>query len=45
MAGGKSPDTPVAVVRRFSWPDQSVLRATLATVAEVLSNGASVRRQ
>jgi uroporphyrinogen III methyltransferase / synthase len=36
MAGGKAADTPVAVVRRVSWPDQSVLRATLGTVADVL---------
>ena len=31
---GKSPDTPVAVVRRCSWSDQSVIRCTLDAVAE-----------
>ena len=29
IAGGKSPDTPVAIVRRCSWPDQSVHRTRL----------------
>ncbi len=37
IAGGKSPDTPVAVVRRCSWPDQEIVRATLATVAATLA--------
>ena len=37
IVGGKSPDTPVAVVRRCSWPDQEVVRATLATVAGTLA--------
>jgi precorrin-4/cobalt-precorrin-4 C11-methyltransferase len=30
------PDCPVAVVHRASWPDQRVIRATLATVREVV---------
>ncbi len=29
IEGGKSPQTPVAVVRRCSWPDQTVYRTTL----------------
>lgn len=32
-ASGYGPDTPVAVVYRASWPDQRVIRATLATIA------------
>ena len=36
MRHGKSPDTPVAVVRRCSWPDQTSFTATLATVADEL---------
>ena len=37
MAGGKSPDTPVAIVRRCSWADQQTVRCTLATLPEVLA--------
>jgi uroporphyrinogen III methyltransferase/synthase len=37
MAGGKSPDTPVAIVRRCTWADQQTVRCTLATLAEVLA--------
>jgi len=33
LARGKPADTPVAVVRRCSWSDQSVVRCTLGTVA------------
>lgn len=33
MAAGKSPDTPVTVVSRCSWPDQRVGTTTLATCA------------
>jgi len=33
MARGKSPRTPVAIVRRCSWPDQQTIRCTLGTVA------------
>jgi len=36
VRGGRSPDTPVAVVRRVSWPDQQVFHATLGTVAELV---------
>jgi uroporphyrinogen III methyltransferase / synthase len=31
--GGRSPKTPVAIVRRVTWPDQQVIRCTLHTVA------------
>ena len=34
---GKSPKTPVAIVRRCSWPDQEIAFCTLGTVAEMLS--------
>ncbi len=33
LAAGKSPDTPVALVRRCSFPDQQVWQTTLAEVA------------
>lgn len=32
-AGGYPEDTPVAVVQKASWPDQKIVRSTLATVA------------
>lgn len=32
LAGGYPPETPVAVVHRVTWEDQSILRGTLATV-------------
>jgi uroporphyrinogen III methyltransferase / synthase len=34
IAGGRSPDTPVAAVRNGTRPDQHTVRATLATVAD-----------
>ena len=36
-AGGYSPDTPVAVVEKASWPEQRIFRGTLTTIAEQLS--------
>ncbi|HVU87894.1 MAG TPA: uroporphyrinogen-III C-methyltransferase [Pirellulales bacterium] len=33
MAGGLDAATPVAVIRRCTWPDQTTLRTTLGTVA------------
>lgn len=35
---GKSPETPVAIVCRCSWPDQSVIRCTLKDVAELIAS-------
>lgn len=35
------PDCPVAVVYRASWPDQRIVRATLATIAAALGDGIS----
>ena len=34
IAAGKSPDTPTAIVRRCSWPDQQTNTCTLASVAD-----------
>ncbi len=34
---GKPPDTPVAVIRRCSWNEQTVHRATIATVADLIA--------
>jgi uroporphyrinogen III methyltransferase/synthase len=39
VRGGKSPETPVAIVRRVTWPDQQVFRCTLGNVAEVIEQG------
>jgi siroheme synthase len=36
LNSGKSPRTPVAIVRRATWPDQVTYRATLATVSELI---------
>lgn len=36
VRGGRSPDTPVAVVRRVAWPDQQTFHATLGTLAELV---------
>ena len=40
MCGGRSPHTPVAIVRRASWPDQETIRCTLGTVADVIQQQA-----
>jgi siroheme synthase len=32
IAGGKPPDTPVAIIRQVSNPDQEIYRCTLGTV-------------
>lgn len=34
--GGYSPDTPVAVVEKASWPEQRIFRGTLTTIADQL---------
>lgn len=43
IEAGKSPSTPVALVRRCSWPDQQVLRCELGSVAETLSSHSEFR--
>ena len=37
MEGGYSPDTPVAVVEKASWPEQRIFRGTLTTIADQLA--------
>ena len=39
-----SPDIPVAVVYRASWPDEKIVRGTLATIAEKVRS-AGIKRQ
>ena len=34
MAGGYAADTPIAIVQKASWPEQKIVRGTLATIAE-----------
>jgi hypothetical protein len=34
MAAGRSPDTPVAAVQMAFWPGESVVSATLGTIAD-----------
>jgi uroporphyrinogen III methyltransferase/synthase len=36
VAAGKPAQTPSAIVRRCSWPDQMALRCTLGTIAETI---------
>jgi uroporphyrinogen III methyltransferase/synthase len=36
LRGGRLPETPVAIVRRATWPDQKTIRCTLGTVADVI---------
>jgi precorrin-4/cobalt-precorrin-4 C11-methyltransferase len=36
-------DCPVAIVYRASWPDERILRGTLATIAEMVANAALER--
>ncbi len=37
LAHGKPDETPAAIIRRCSWPDQTVIHTTLARVAEELT--------
>jgi uroporphyrinogen III methyltransferase/synthase len=39
IANGKSPDTPVAIVRRCSFPDQQTIETTLGEVGAMLGRG------
>ena len=36
MDGGYSADTPVAIVVRATWPDEKILRGTIATIADII---------
>lgn len=42
--GGYAPDTPVDIVVRATWPDQKILRGTIATIADIIHE-AGVTRQ
>lgn len=44
LAGAYTPSTPVAVVRRASWPDELVVEGTLADIAEKVKS-AGIDRQ
>jgi len=43
LAGGYAADTPAAVVAKASWPDQKIVRGTLATIAAAVA-GARMER-
>jgi len=34
IAGGYAPDTPIAIVQRASWPEEKIVRGTLATIVK-----------
>ncbi len=44
LAGGYPEDTPVAIVVRASWPDQRILRGTLATIGKVVAEAGVIRQ-
>ena len=44
IEGGYSEDTPVAIVIRASWPDQKILRGTLATIADQVREAGVIRQ-
>jgi uroporphyrinogen III methyltransferase/synthase len=37
VRGGRSSQTPVAIVRRVTWPDEETIRCTLGTVADLIA--------
>lgn len=43
LQAGKSAATPVALVRRISWPDQQIIHSTLGAVAEELTPSHKLR--
>lgn len=43
MEHGKSADTPCAIIRRCSWPDQETFRCTLGEIADLLHSGSKIR--
>ncbi len=40
---GKSADTPCAIIRRCSWPDQETFRCTLGEIPNLLHSGSKIR--
>ncbi|MFI4876915.1 MAG: uroporphyrinogen-III C-methyltransferase [Blastopirellula sp. JB062] len=43
IAGGKSPETPCAIIRRCSWPDQETFQCSLGEIATYLHPGSKIR--
>ena len=43
IAGGYPPTTPIAIVQKASWPEQKIIRATLATIVERVHEEAVMR--
>jgi precorrin-4 methylase len=44
LAGGRSADTPAAVVSRASWPDQASVSGTLADIAQKVREAGFTRQ-
>jgi len=38
VSGGYTPDTPVAIVQKASWPEQKIFRGTIETIGEIVTN-------
>lgn len=38
IAGGYAPETPIAIVQKASWPEEKIVRATLATIEQAAKN-------
>ena len=38
IAGGYDSTTPIAIVQKASWPEEKIIRATLATIVEELKD-------
>ncbi|MBP2627081.1 MAG: precorrin-4 C11-methyltransferase [Firmicutes bacterium] len=36
--GGYTPETPVAIVQKASWPEQKIFRGTIATIGEIVTD-------
>jgi len=38
IAGGYTPDTPVAIVQKASWPEQKIFRGTIGTIGGIVTD-------
>ena len=38
IEGGYEPSTPIAIVQKASWPEEKIIRATLATIVEAIKD-------
>ncbi len=38
IEGGYDPSTPIAIVQKASWPEEKIIRATLATIVEAIKD-------